>query len=33
VIATEELLDAIPGKPGADNVFDVLPQHIGRMHA
>lgn len=31
MIGTQELLDAIPEKPGADIAFDVLPRLIGRM--
>lgn len=31
MLATPELLDAIPQKPGADIAFDVLPRLIGRM--
>lgn len=30
LLATPELLDAIPDKPGADIAFDVLPRLIGR---
>ena len=33
MIATKELLDAIPDKAGADIGFDVLPQLVGRMRA
>ena len=33
MIATQQLLDSIPDKPGADIAFDVLPQLIGRMRA
>jgi len=33
MIATKQLLDAIPNKPGADIAFDVLPQLIGKMRA
>lgn len=33
MIATKQLLDAIPNKPGADIAFDVLPQLKGRMRA
>src|SRR5579859_2058721 len=31
LLASPELLDAIPQKPGADIGFDVLPQLVGRM--
>jgi mannose-1-phosphate guanylyltransferase len=33
MIATQELLDAIPEKSGADIAFDVLPRLVGRMRA
>lgn len=33
MIATQQLLDAIPDKPGADIAFDVLPRLVGRMRA
>lgn len=33
MIATPELLDAIPGRSGADIAFDVLPRLIHRMRA
>lgn len=31
LLATAELLDAIPNKPGADIAFDVFPRLLGRM--
>ena len=33
MIGTQELLNAIPEKPGADIAFDVLPRLIGQMRA
>jgi len=33
MIGTQEFLDAIPDKPGADIAFDVLPRLTGRMRA
>jgi mannose-1-phosphate guanylyltransferase len=33
MIGTPALIEAIPGKPGADIAFDVLPRLIGRMRA
>ena len=32
-LASPDLLDAIPEKPGADIAFDVLPRLVGRMRA
>ena len=33
MIATQQLLDSMPNKPGAYIAFDVLPELIGRMRA
>lgn len=33
MIATQQLLDAVPAKSGADIAFDVLPNLVGRMRA